>query len=60
MIQIALVIIGLALLIGGIVALTRKEGTKRKTAPGVAVTMIVLGAAVLVFAIVGITYLLGR
>ena len=51
MAQIGLLVIAAGLLVGGLLPLLGLEKSKKKTHPGVAVTMLVLAAALAVFAL---------
>jgi hypothetical protein len=50
--QLGLLIIAAGLLVGGLLPLLGLEKSKKKTHPGVAVAMLVLAAALAVFALV--------
>jgi hypothetical protein len=51
-VQIGLLVLAVGLLLGGLWPLLGLEKSKKKTHPGVAVTMLVLAAALAVFALV--------
>ena len=58
MIQIGLIIMAIGLLFAGIKALAGKEAPGKQTSKPVAITLVVLGVAVIAFALIGLPLLI--
>jgi hypothetical protein len=58
MIQIGFFVISASLIVCGIYALVGNELPEKKTAPSVAIAMIIIGVGLLIFAFVGLPMLL--